>query len=452
MNLTGDAGADYLADGLTDELIAELGQLGPERLAVIARTSSMSYRRSTKTVAEIAKELDVRFVVESSLRREGAGIRIGSSLVAAADQAPVAAWSETFGDGATTGADSQTGAAIRMARLVARALLPERDAAAAPAATPSVAAWNALIEGRALMNGGSAADVRQAIARFEAAAAADPALAAAWAKQAEARHVLVMMGAAAPADAYPPARDAATRALATNASLADAHLAQGLVQLWFGWRPSDAAGSFERALALNASSAAAHHDYAWALAALGRGDEAIAHITAARDLDPLSVRANNDIGWLYLFLRRPADAARACQHTVAIQQDSLEAQACLERAFTQRGLYDAALQAARASTPAAANVLPAPANAPAPEALRAIWEWRLARLEDAAPTRWISPYTIAVQHLLLGNRARALEALRQGVEQRVGMMVFLAHDPAVDALRGDPAFEAIVSAVAAAPR
>lgn len=451
VNLTGDASADYLADGLTDELIAELGQLSPQRLAVIARTSAMSYRQTPKTVAQIARELNVRFVVESSLRREGSGIRIGSSLVAAADQSPVATWSETFGDGARTGAESQTRAAIRMARLVARSLVPDRTAGDPPAGAGHAAAWNRLIAGRALMNGGSAADVRRAIAAFEAATGEDPSLAAAWAKQAEARHVLVMMGAASPSEMYPAAREAAARAIRANPAMADSHLAQGIVQLWFDWRPADAAQSFERALALNASSAAAHHDYAWSLAALGRGDEAVAHISAARDLDPLSVRANNDIGWLHLFLRRPADAARACQHTVAIQPEALEAQACLERAYAQRGLFDAALQAARAGAPAAADI-PETSGMPAEQALKTIWRWRASRLEAAAASRWISPYTLAVQHLLLGDRARALEALRQAVDQRIGMMALVEHDPAIDPIRGDPAFQPIVTAVAAARR
>ena len=133
VNLTGETRADSLADGLTDELISELGQLSPDGLAVIARTSAMSYRQSSKTVAQIGQELGVRFVVESSLRREGTSIRIGGSLVAAADQTPVATWSETFGDGTTTGSASQSGAAIRMARLVARALLPDRTADEPPA-------------------------------------------------------------------------------------------------------------------------------------------------------------------------------------------------------------------------------------------------------------------------------------------------------------------------------
>ena len=162
---------------------------------------------------------------------------------------------------------------------------------------------------------------------------------------------MVMIGATAPRDAYPRAQEAAARALALDSTLADAHLANGLVALWYNWRPSDAAGHFERALAVNPSHAAAHHDYAWSLVALGRFDEAVEQITAARDLDPLSTRANTDIGWLYLHLRQPTEAARACQHTLAMQPNAPEPQACLERAYIQRGLYDQALRAAESSLP-----------------------------------------------------------------------------------------------------
>ena len=193
--------------------------------------------------------------------------------------------------------------------------------------------------------------------------------------------------------------------------------------LWFDWNPTAAAASFERALRLNGSLAAAHHDYAWSLVALGRDEEAIAEIIRARDLDPLSVRANNDIGWLYLHLRRPADAERACEHTLAVDQTALEAQACLERAYSQRGLWDAALNAARTTMPADAFATIAAPGATREDAMRALWKWRLERLELASRTRWISPYTLAVQYVLVGDHPRAIDALERARDEKSGMLV-----------------------------
>jgi TolB-like protein/DNA-binding winged helix-turn-helix (wHTH) protein/Tfp pilus assembly protein PilF len=452
VNLTGDASADYLADGLTDEVISQLGRLGLDRVAVIARTSAMSYRNTTKSVAQIGRELNAGFIVESSIRREDGALRIAASLVPVADEAPTALWSETFGGVDTASADSQTGAAIRLARLIALRLLPGHEPPPLSPATINLAAWDALIQGNALMNRGTSDDVRRAIAAFESAVQRDVTLAAGWARLAAARHQLVMMGAAAPTEQYPRAQQAADRALASDSSLPDAHVARGLVQLWYDWRPAEAAASFERALALNTSSPEALHDSAWAFVALGRDAEAVARITAARDLDPISTRANNDIGWLYLQLRQPAEAMRACRHTLAIQAESLEAQACLERAYVQRGMTDAALGAARATLPAEADAAVRSAGRPAADTLEQIWRWRLARLQDAAKTRWISPYTLATHFAMVGDTARALDQLEAAAEQRAGMLVFLERDPAVDSLRREPRFQALVARLTEARR
>jgi tetratricopeptide (TPR) repeat protein len=228
-------------------------------------------------------------------------------------------------------------------------------------------------------------------------------------------------------------------------NLADAHLAQGLIQLWNDWRPSDAARSFERSLALNPSLAAAHHDYAWALVALGRNDDAIRHITTARALDPLSTRATNDVGWLYLQLREPAEAARACEHTLAIGPASLDAQECLERAYAQRGSFEAALEAAKATMPPASGFRVIDGGAEA--ALRSIWRWRLDQLEQAAQIRWISPYTLAGLRAALGNSEKAIQDLESAYDEHDGMMVLLDRDPLMDGLRSDPRVQALIKRV-----
>ena len=447
VNLTGDPAADYMVDGMTDELIAQLGRISPQRLGVIARTSVMRYRNNTeKSVSDIGRDLNVAYVVEGSVRREGSRLRITTDLVKVSDQSQ--AWSDAFEKPAGDSMDLQIDLAVRVARALTLELIPGVTGPALPRPTANADAWDAYLRGRHLMNRGSADDARRGIEQFETAVKLDPTFAAGWAQLAEVHHLLVMIGAAAPNDAYPAAKEAATRALALDETLADAHVAKGLVSLWYDWKPEAAAQSFERALALNPSHGVAHHDYAWSLVGLGRFDEAVAHITAARDLDPLSIRANADIGWLHLHLRQPTEAARACQHILALQPDALEAQACLERAYVQRGLYDDAVRAAQASLPPNADiVVPASGTSSGEDRMRAIWKWRLQRLEQAARTRYISPYTLATHYVLIGDRDRAMGALEQAYEQRAGVIAFLKTDPMVDPLRSSQRFETLLQHV-----
>ena len=405
----------------------------------------MSYRGSAKNVGQIGAELDVAYVVESGLRRHGQGLSVASRLIRVADQTPSASWSETFDQAASAGDFQQTRAATQLARLIALELAPASVSDRRTTSTADSIAWDAFVKGKALTNSGSAAGIRQALMQFETATKQDPAFAAAWAKIAETRHLLVMIGAVAPGNAYASARAAAERAVALDPNLADAYLAQGLVQLWNDWRPSDAARSFEQSLALNPSLAAAHQDYAWALVALGRNDDAIRHITTARALDPLSTRATNDVGWLYLLLREPAEAARACEHTLAIRPASLEAQACLERAYAQRGSFDAALEAAKATIPPASGFRVI--NGGVEAALRSIWRWRLDQLEQAAQIRWISPYTLAGLRAALGNSEKAIQDLEGAYDDHDGMMVFLDRDPIMDGLRSDPRVQVLIKRV-----
>jgi TolB-like protein/DNA-binding winged helix-turn-helix (wHTH) protein/tetratricopeptide (TPR) repeat protein len=449
VNLTGDATDDYVVDGITDELIAQLGRISPTRLGVIARTSVMRYRNTSKSVAEIGRELDVRYVIEGSVRREDSRTRITIDLVNVTDETQL--WSDAFERPATEGLDLQTAVALRAARALTVELVPYAGNPPLSRSTANADAWDAYLRGRYFLNRSGADEVRRSLDEFESAVRLDPRFAAGWAQLAEARHVMVMIGAMTPRDAYPRAREAATQALMLDPSLADAHVATGVVQLWFDWHPQRAAQSFERALAINPSHAAAHHDYAWSLVGLGRFDEAVAHITAARDIDPLSPRANTDIGWLYLHLRRPADAARACQHTLAIQPDALEPQACLERAYMQQGLYDQALQAAQIALPRNADLV-LPAAGSSIDGVMAIWRWRLQRLEQSANVRSVSPYTLAVHMLVLGERDRALEQLERAYQERAGVLAFLKTDPAVDSLRGTARLDALVANVTQSSR
>ena len=303
VNGTGDNAADYVADGLTDEIIAGLGAISPARLGVIARTSVNTYRDTTKTVAEIGRELNVDYVLEGSMRRDGDRLRVSAELVTVTDQTQV--WADSFERPAGDTMSLQTDMAVRVARALALQLVPDVQSRSADRQRVPADAWDAYLQGRHWKNRGGAAAGEQALQRFEDAVRIDPTFAAAWAEIADTRHFLVMIGALSPRQAYPRAREAADRALALNASLATAHVARGAIALFYDWSPPHAEQSLTRALSLNPSDADAHHDYAWTLVALGRFDEAVTHMSTARDLDPLSVRANADIGWLHLHLRQP---------------------------------------------------------------------------------------------------------------------------------------------------
>jgi TolB-like protein len=437
----------YFADGLTEELIAQLGRVSPKQMGVIARTSAMTYRGGSKSIAQIGRELGVSHVIEGSVRRQGDRVRITAQLVDAADQSQV--WTDTFDRDARGALSVQSEVAAHVTRALALELLPAPWTAPAWTATRDTAARDAYLRGRYFANRGLPGDFRTALQHFEDAARADVSFAPAFAAQADTYHLLAMFGQLPAGEAYTRAAGLARTAVRLDPNLADAHAAEGLVHLWGEWNPTAAAAAFERALALDPSDAAAHHDHAWSLVALQRFDEAVTHITRARELDPLSPRASNDVGWLYLQIRQPSEAARACEHTLGIDPDSIEAQQCLERAHLQRGRHADALAAARAALERARGPVPAvleTETTPAQQMTR-LWRWRVERLESLTRERFVSPYTLAMHYAVLGDHDRALDHLEHAYQIHTGVMVLLATDPLFEPLRAHPRFIRLIAQI-----
>jgi len=446
-DLTGDPPPSWFADGLTEELIAQLGRVSPQRLGVIARTSAMVYRGSNKTIAEIGRELGVSHVLEGSIRRDGTRLRITVQLVTSADQAPI--WSETYDRTVHGALTIQSEVAAQVTRALAVELQATPWTQPTWTGTHSPNARDAYLRGRYFLGRGQPGDVDAALEQFETAATLDPAFAAAHAAKADAYHLLAMAGRMKPVDAYARVAESAATALRLDANLGDAHRATGVAQLWGNWNAAAAMTSFERALALNPSDAAAHHDLAWSLVALERFDDAVKHITQARDLDPLSPRASNDIGWLYLHLRQPSEAARACRETLTFDPGSVEAQQCLERAHLQRGELSEALSAARAAAERSRAAVPAVLeNAGPPQTrIEALWRWRLDSLDALAASRYVSPYTRAMHHVVLGEDEQAMAQLERAYDERAPLLVLLPTDPLFERLRGSPRFSRLLAQI-----
>ncbi|HSE98750.1 MAG TPA: hypothetical protein VLD57_10850, partial [Blastocatellia bacterium] len=440
-NLSGDSGEDYFSDGLTEEMIAQLGRLHPERLGVIARTSAMTYKGEKKDIQQIARELNVDYVLEGSVRRADDRVRITAQLIQASDQTHM--WADTYERNRSSALTIQSEVAAHIARALEFELLPESRSASPPGSTSNPEAFDLYLRGRYLLNKASRDSVLRSLEYFEQAVAKDPQYALASAALADAYRLLAMYYTIAPREASVKAKEAASRALQLDEMVAEAHVAMGSLLFRFDRDYAGAESSFRRAIELNPSYGLAHHDYGWFLVAMGRMDEGLAEMKLARQLDPLSPLANSDVGWVYLHARRYDEAIKQIKLTLELEPDFGSALACLERAYLYKGMHGEALETARkemvhaAATP---QELAALDKLAPPEALKQVQRWKLNRRLEAAKKRMISPYSFAMLYASLGERDAAFEYLERAFEERDPMLVSMKVDPAFDPLRSDPRF------------
>ncbi len=449
-NLSGDPSQDYFGDGLTEELISRLGALAPDRLGVIGRTSVMSFKGKDTGLGEIARALDADYLVEGSVRRDGERVRVSVRLIQAGDQSTL--WSEVqeLDPRGVLGLESQV--AERVVLALSPEILPGRASTFSPLAA-SPAAHDAVLRGRHFLSRGMPADLRRSAGAFREALALDPGSAAAWAGLADALHLLVVFGAVPPREGVPPAEEAARKALALDDGLADTHATLGTIRFRYHWDWSGAEAEMRRALELNPSSAAAHHDLAWLLLAARRFDEAIAEIRAAQELEPLSLRANADVGWVYYRARRYGEAIRQMERTLDMEPRLHSARRCLEHALLQVGRPEEALRQAREGARQEGLDLASPKEMEAAEAadpraaLQRLAKRRLEHLIGRGSTTYVSPYALAALQTELGDRDEALAALQRALEERDPMIVSVDVDPAFDPIRADRRFQEIVTRV-----
>lgn len=448
-NLSGNPELAYVADGMTEELIAQLGRIAPERLGVIARTSAMRYQGARESVTKIGGELGVEYVIEGSVRVEKDRAWITGQLIRVSDQTRT--WADTFEMNGASVFTLQDLAARMIVLSVAQQLVPSAESLNERLARGSSnpAAMDAYLQGRYLLHRGGGDAIAKAVSHFERAVAADDKLVDAHASLADALQFGTMIGRFTPEEAAPRARAAAQRALAADASSSDAHAARGLVAMWFDWDPQQAAARFKKALAANPSNAEAHHDYAWALVALNRDEEAVREIQQAQTLDPVSPRANMDIGWLYLGVRRYDDAIRHCTRMVEIEPRVFEAaQSCLETAYLAQGDVRGAAAAAIRQlerNPSEAGRM-AELQKLAPEAvLRELWKLRLNQRMSSATRR--KAYRAAGWHLQLGEKEKALQYLEQAFAEREMLLVLMHRSPEFDSLRDEPRFNNLLAKI-----
>ena len=451
-NLSNDPEQDYLSDGLTEETIADLGELNPQRLGVIARTSAMAYKHTAKTVATIGHELNADYLLEGSIRREGQSVRVTAQLIRVSDQSPL--WTHNY-DREFTGLlamHKELGGAI--AQQVRVNLAPNYANQPAAKYVPNAEAYELYLQGLFYLNMRTADSIRKSIEYFKRSADKDTGFALAYAGQASA---YISYTVFSPQESYPKAAAAALRALELDDGLAEAHAALGAEKALFEFDWAAAETQLNRAIELNPNSAYAHFIFSlYYLTPRAQSQQSILEMKKVLKLDPLSPIYNTVLGLTYYFARQYDQALEQYGKTLKLYPDFFVAHAQLAWLYAQLGDFPNAitqitktrlLEGGSAQKVAADEL-----------AFRKAFKNRGAEGFWQAVRGAIQPGTFDVEVFFapqifarLGDTDIALDTLQRSYEQRVFFANFIKVDPAYDSLRSDPRFANLVQRMGLAP-
>ena len=343
-NLSQDKKQEYLSDGLTEEMITQLGRLSPERLGVIARTSAMQFKHSKLDIQQIGRELGVAFIVEGSVRRAGNRVRITAQLIQVCDQTHL--WADTYERKLGDILAVEASVARAIAREIQIKLAPRDETRLASARSVNAEAYEAYLQGRYLWNKRTREALEKSVRYFEKAIRNDSSYAPAYAGLADSYLTLQDDGLLWPPEATDAAKQAAARALQIDEKVAEAHTSLAHAHLHeFTW--SAAEREFKRALALNPSYPAAHFYYANYLVAQDRREEAIAEARCALMLDPVSLPAGSNMASILYHAQQFDQAIEQSLKVLDMDPNYARAHEDLGRAYEAKEMYPQAIRAFR---------------------------------------------------------------------------------------------------------
>lgn len=444
-NLTGNPEQEYFVDGMTEELIGQLGRLRPDQLGVIAFTSAMRYKNTTKGIDQIASELGIDYIIEGSIRRSGNRVRIAVQLIQVSDQTHL--WAEAYNHMLDDILIIQTDVGERVARSLTLELLPDYEKSRKPAATGDLIAYEAYLKGQFYWSKRTEEGLAKALRYFHITVERSPGYVPAHVGIADVYNISAYYSSLHPGEAYKRSQHAITAALRINPGCGEAYASLAYSKVLYEWDFEGAEKAFVHSLQINPNHTPAHYWYALFLAAMARDEEALQQIDLALELDPLSLAANTHKGWVLYFARRYDHAIEQLLSTIELDDTFAAAHYFLGLVYLQtRQFKDAATRFQRAAK--ISNNHPAPVTALArtmslsgrKEKARKI----LGEVERSSGRRYVAPYYMAVSNLALGSKQKTMQWLHRAYEERSPYMSNLRRDPELDAIRSDPAFIKLV--------
>ena len=413
INIGGDQEQEYFSDGITEEIISQLSRVPGFR--VIARTSVMRLKNTTKDIEEIARELRVSHVLEGSVRRAGNRIRITSGLVDAGSRQQL--WTEIYDRDLTDIFTIQTDVSRRIADALSANMSPSQRARLRTQHR-DINAYQLFLKARYFLNKVTPESVQKAIRLFQESLDIDPADSGSYAGLSTCFATAGHFDFMPPLEAFPRAKAAAEKALQLNRSLAEAQTSMGLVSMFYDWDWQAADRHFRGAIDSNPNWAEAHAYWSWYLCCVRDFDRAVREAMRATDLDPLSLFMNTNLGWVLLMAGRLKEAVEQLQRSIDIEPGYLPAHAVLGDALIANGKPDEGLPLVLKGAWRSGFVC-----------LGYVWSGRLQEarqllaemLAPGSPHRY-RPSEIGLAHLLLGEREQASEWLDKAIQQRDYML------------------------------
>ena len=445
-NLSGDPEQEYLADGMTDALITQLGQTST--LRVTSRTSIIRYKGAKKSLPEIARELNVDAIVEGTVLRSGDRVRITAQLLHAPTDRHL--WAKTYEEDFRDILTLQRTVALAMINEMRIEMRPELQARwrSNPAVNPE--AYRLYLKGRYLWNKRTESDAKIAMQYFEQALAKQPGYALAYAGIADYYQFLGDYGVLHPHEAYPKAISAAKKALELDDTLSEAHSTLGINKLWYERDWAGAENEFKRALELNPSNAEANRRYGLFLTVSGRFSEAAAQTRRIEELDPLSYTTGTYLGWNFYATRQYDRAIEQFREVIRLDPNFWVAHHRLGSAYEAKGMYKEAIgefQKALELSQGLILTMGSLGHAYALNGQRKEALDLLRKLREQSAKRYVDPVAVAEIYLSLGEKDEAFRWLEKAYDDRSCWLVWYRLTPQMDPVRSDPRFKQLMRRV-----